>query len=292
MLLISSSPFHALTEEEKSAGTKGKYTRNHPTYGGDHDIISDGQGGAFVIWQEEGEYGIEYVYAQRFDDTGNPVWNETVMAASAGYYYDSLIPDGSDGFFLGLDADSVYQQHISGNGVLLETKDYITNTISDDSGGTFRVWTVENPTTGPVNKRSLTLYVQRYDIAGNPIWPLKVTILATEKRYKITSVEYIADGSGGLMLTWQFQKEFVIYGGAFAQHLDENGNMLWGENGLAVFNAPDSYQGHSIILSDNTGGAYIIAIAGTGSINGNMVYAQHLDGNGNRLWDNGIRIDK
>jgi hypothetical protein len=85
---------------------------------------------------------------------------------------------------------------------------------------------------------SSILYVQRFDAGGHPLCPEK-QILATEPRYQIGNLEYAADGQGGLILIWRFQKELVAYGGIFAQRVDAEGNIQWGEEGIAVFNEPD-----------------------------------------------------
>ena len=62
--------------------------------------------------------------------------------------------------------------------------------------------------------------------------------------------------------------------------------------GIAVFNEPDKYQANGALISDGSGGALVIAVAGNNALGGDMVYAQRLDADGNRLWGNGIRIDR
>lgn len=124
---------------------------------------------------------------------------------------------------------------------------------------------------------------------GTPVWPEK-KVLGTSESYQLRELEYIADGKGGIVITWQLFKE-APYGGLFAQRIDAEGNPVWGEKGIPVFN-PDRYQGNATILNDGSGGALFIAIAGRNSLGGDMVYAQHLDAGGNRLWGDGIRVDQ
>ena len=112
------------------------------------------------------------------------------------------------------------------------------------------------------------------------------------QHYQLGNLEYVADGTGGIILLWQFQKEYVAYGGTFAQRLDAEGNIRWGETGIAVFNEPDKYQANGTLISDGSGGALVIAVAGNNALGGDMVYAQRLDADGNRLWGNGVRIDR
>ena len=106
-------------------------------------------------------------------------------------------------------------------------------------------------------------------------------------------LEYAADGTGGVILTWQLSEEYVAYGGIFAQRIDAQGNICWIEPGTAVFDAPElKYQGGAVVITDGYGGVIIIAAAGTNALSGDMAYAQRLDINGNRLWGDGVRIDR
>lgn len=293
-LLVSSSPYRSLTEEDKAAGIKGTVTRSYPTYAGTHDIVSDSAGGVIVVWEEEGERGSSRVCAQRLNSDGATAWNESILAGNASYQYNSLRSDGSGGAVLaitGSDVEAAYQQHIGSDGALLEKTGYLPGTISDGFGGSYRVRIASDPPTGPPAQRRMILYIQRINPALSQFWPEK-QVLATEPRYQISNVEYIADGAGGIILLWQFQKEYIAYGGIFARKIDAEGNILWGETGIAVFNKPDKYQANAVLLNDDSGGALVIAVAGNNALGGDMVYAQHLDAEGNRLWGDGIRVDR
>ncbi len=293
-LLVNSSPYRPLTEEEKAAGIKGTVIRSYPTYAGTHDIVSNSAGGVIVIWEEEGEHSSNWVYAQRLDSDGNFAWNEKVTVGSARYQYNSLHSDGSGGAILaiaGNDAGAAFQQHIGSDGALLEKQGYLPDTISDGFGGSYRVRLASEPPSGPPTQRRMILYVQRINSALSSYRPEK-QVLATEPRYQIGNLEYAADGTGGIILLWQFQKEFVAYGGTFAQRIDAEGNIRWGGTGISVFNEPNKYQANGTILGDGAGGAIVIAVAGNNALGGDMVYAQRLDAEGNRLWGDGIRVDR
>lgn len=291
--LVNSSPYRTLTEAEKSAGIKGTIGRSLPTYTGTHDIASNGDGGVFVIWEEEGNQGERTVYAQRLDGNGNPVWNDSVMLWGAPYLGGSLHSDGSGGAIL---AGPSYWQHIGGNGELLERTDYFPDSVSDGLDGHINVRVENRPlhiaaTAIPPYYNQNIVYVQRFDDQKKPVWPEK-PVFATPDGSLLAPLDYIADGRGGIILIWQLQKRNVAYGGTFAQKIDAEGTIKWDEEGLAVFNASDSYQDTATVLSDGSGGALIIAIAGNKVRGGNMVYAQHLTADGTRLWSDGIRIDR
>jgi hypothetical protein len=78
-----------------------------------------------------------------------------------------------------------------------------------------------------------------------------------------------------------------------ALRLDAGGSVRWGEKDTPIFNLPDvKYQAIVNAFSDDSGGAIIAAVEGKGALSGDMVYVQRLDINGNRLWGDGVRIDR
>ncbi|MDD5037772.1 MAG: hypothetical protein PHN78_00400 [Dehalococcoidales bacterium] len=294
VILVTSSPYRPLTQEELNSGIKGTTTRSHPTYAGTHDIVSDSSGGVIVIWEEEGTQNDYQVYAKRMDSEGDPAWNEKVIVGSGNYRSDSISADGFGGAYLVLsssDAGTAYQKHISHGGELLATTTYSPNTISDGLGGIIRIRIEAIPPYGDPSLKRNVIYVQRLDKEGIPIWTEK-QVLSTQELYQISNLKYIADGSGGIFLFWQLQKGYVTYGATFVQRLDAEGNIQLGEKGLAVFGVPDKYQGNAQILSDGSGGVLVVAVVGNNAFGGNMIYAQHIDDNGRLLWKSGIRIDR
>ena len=222
------------------------------------------------------------------------MWDQRIDGGNIDYLSESLRSDGEGGVFMVIingTTGSAYEQRVTVNGELLDKKPYLVDAISDGMGGTIRMKMQRDPETGnPILARHL-LYFQRYDTAGSPLWA-EEPVLTTQKKYQIGGLEYLADGSGGMMFFWQNQKELVNYGGLFAQRLDAEGNPAWGEKGIAVFNSPDRFQGGAVILSDGSGGVLVTATVGKSAFGGDMVYIQHLDSAGNRLWGDGIRLDR
>src|ERR1041385_1805395 len=66
-------------------------------------IIGDGQGGAFIVW-EDNRNGFDYdIYAQKISPTGVTQWapGGTVVCAASGHqYYPQIVPDGSGGIIV------------------------------------------------------------------------------------------------------------------------------------------------------------------------------------------------
>jgi hypothetical protein len=295
VLVVASSPFRPLTEEEIARGVKGTTTRSRPTYEGTHDIVGDGAGGAIVLWEEETEDGEHVVYARRLDAGGNGAWTERILVAYGSYYYRSAGSDGSGGMFFAFnqtDTGTTYRQHVSGDGELLETGAYYSGALNDGVGGIVQVRTeAEPPAVPPWEKHSL-LYVRRLDEKERTVYPDKLVLITPEKQ-QLHELDFAADGTGGIVLAWRLSKENVAYGSVLAQRLDAEGNICWGEEGIAVFTAPElKYQGGAVVISAGSGDVIIVAAAGRSAGSGDMVYAQRLDKDGNRLWDSGIRIDR
>ena len=71
----------------------------------------------------------------------------------------------------------------------------------------------------------------------------------------------------------------------YAQKVDENGNELWGEDGLLVV----GYEGRQedpVMISDGNGGVYVIwSDFRNPPISDGQPYAQHISSNGNLTWD-------
>jgi len=295
-LIVASSPFRPVTPEEEDSGVKGTSTRSRPTYEGIHYIVTDGAGGVIVLWEEDTEGEDNKVYAQRLDGEGNYVWPEKVATAATDLV--SAESDGKGGVKIGTPQVTstpagtvrVYA-HISGDGEVLPTSSWqpgITRTVDDGLGGSFHI-RVEECTTYPPRTLHYTHYIQRFDGAGQAMWPEK---LLFSEDMNVQAAEYIADGTGGVIIVWQQQKSSLPHE-ILALRLDADGSVRWGEEGTPVFNLPDiEYQAITATFSDGSGGAIVVAILGRGALSGDMIYAQHLDIDGSRIWGDGVRIER
>ncbi len=259
-------------------------------------ITSDGAGGAIVTFQSS-VGGNPSILTQRIDKNGNILWgaNSAVAAVPPSYqtYFESpVITHGCDGgaiiawfaysklcttqyncitynyiYVQRLDPDgnalwgangiSVGSYASSSNG---GSVDMTPGVISDGSCGAIVTWQFVNG-----------IYAQRINPNGNALWtPNGITISTTSAGYP----KIIPDGSGGAIISY--------YGlGLKAQRVDSNGNLMWGPDGTTV--SPS--MGSQVMATDGKGGAIIAGIIYTNS-NVRYVYAQHVDANGNVLWQN------
>jgi len=91
----------------------------------------------------------------------------------------------------------------------------------------------------------------------------------------------IADGSGGVIVTWH-----DIRSGnrdIYAQRINADGEVLWSKDGISVYTG-EGEQGWPASITDGAGGA-IIAWMDSRNNNTQDIYAQRIDENGKLLWD-------
>ena len=295
LLIVASSPFRPVTPEETASGVRGTSTRSRPTYEGEHYIVTDGAGGVIVLWEEDTGEEDNQVYASRLDNDGNYVWPDRVITTATQLI--SAESDGNGGVKIGtpqITSSSVgtvkAYAHINGDGELQPLSAWqpdITRAVSDGVGGSFHIRVDERITSSP---RTLhyTYYIQKLDESDQIVWPEK--LLFTEG-INIDAVEYIADGTGGLNIIYQSQRDSFPCS-INALRLDADGTINRSEKETPVFNLPDiKYQAIVDAFSDDSGGAYIVAVIGKSALSGDMVYAQHLGINGSCLWGDGVRVD-
>ena len=269
-------------------------------------ILSDGAGGAIIVWFDDRAGGI---YAQRINANGLPLWtpNGVQAAASPALPYRGDAPrvplavtsDGRGGFVVAWqdhrnsssNAD-VYAQRVSANGNVLWTPSgnpvctaadnqwWVSLTNAGNIRATI-VWT-DRRTGG------FEIYAQQLDSTGVPRWTMNGVSVrsATDTTGGTFYPRAVNDGSGGTIVAWMDQR----YGQyVYAQKIDSAGNRQWTTSGTRLFNTPypsQGAQGIASAISDATGGAIITTWIGRyPSPSGTEdVYSQRINPNGNLLW--------
>lgn len=245
--------------------------------------VSDGAGGAIVVWQDL-RSGNADVYAQRVDGdmkihAGWPS-DGTLLCGVAGHQYPSDIvsdgaggsiaiwADGRDSLALGY---GLYAQRVDSTGLLRWTTGGVAvctagggrrdaRLTSDGAGGAIAAWTDDRS-----GAASSQIYSQRISATGAMLWTLNGVAVTNDPgdRYQPT---LISDFSNGAILTWGDGRgaDQNIY----AQRLNGSGSPLWSASGVAVCQAagdqsnpaicPDSLHGAVIAWEDRRGGNYDI----------------------------------
>ena len=260
-------------------------------------LVSDGQGGAIISW-EDYRSGSNYdIYAQRINKAGDELWtiNGVAICTTIGHQYDSrLVSDGMGGAIISWEdlriEWDIYAQRINSKGVVNWTangiaictepaQQYELQLVSDGQGGaiiTWQDWRIVS---------TVDLYAQRINSKGIVNWTtngVPVCTASDNQRYQ----QLVCDGQGGAIVTWEDSRGSDV--DIYAQRVNSNGAVNWTIDGIPVGIATNTQTDPQIVM-DGKGGAIIT----WGDYrNGNFdIYAQHIGPNSGILWtSDGIPI--
>jgi len=280
-------------------------------------IVSDGSGGAAIVWEDDSVDGTT-LYAQRVSHDGKLAWAEggvSVTTIISEKERPRLINDGTGSFIIawtdisidtGWDED-IYAQKLDADGNPLwgERGILISDApgqqsdpqiATDGSGGCIIAWP-EIQYTG--NKKS-GIFAQRINSSGEVLWQeggvLASDIPQDSPVPNLGLIYIIGNGNGGGTVIWVADKDQAGQRTrqVYAQKLGPDGQRLWSEGGVEVYkNPPFRTVGYSSVISDGSGGFIIGSRVSEGS---NMsrtdsVYIQRVDLVGSRLWgESGVEI--
>ncbi len=262
-------------------------------------IISDGAGGAIVVWQTGTIPNID-VYAQRIDASGAVQWiaNGVALSTAPGIQgYAAMVSDGSGGaivawhdqqsggtgydiFAQRIDFSGVVQWAVNGVALCAAIGDQsLPEIASDGSGGAIVAW--NDPRSGDID-----IYAQRVDALGAVQWTADGVALAVVALDQVLP-HIAADGVGGAIVTWvdnRIASEYHVY----AQRIDASGAIQWTANGRSLTNEA-SVGGSGRIVADGIGGAIV---TWTDVRNPQFdIYAQRIDASGFTQWTiNGVAL--
>lgn len=268
-------------------------------------LISDGAGGAIIVWSD-GRVGSANadILAQRIDASGAVQWainGVSVCNAASLQNIPQLVSDGVGGAIItwedwrNFGQSDIYAQRISAggfaswsfNGVVICSEPNFTNQynariISDASGGVIISWLDQRNFA-----TSQDIYAQRVNAAGTVQWINNGLAVCTAVNFQ-GFLQMTSDGAGGAILAWEDRRtpsEKDIY----AQRINSNGASLWSINGLSICNQPSS-QEEPQLIPRTSGGAIL---TWTDSRNGSQqdIYAQSIDLSGAMHWVlNGVPV--
>ncbi|MFX0137005.1 MAG: hypothetical protein ACFFDN_25430, partial [Candidatus Hodarchaeota archaeon] len=268
-----------------------------------HQICSDGNGGAIITWTDYRDGANTDIYAQRIDSNGVVNWTINGIAICTEDDVQSqpeICSDGSGGAIIvwqdgrpGGANDDIYAQRINSAGVALWTPNgtLICDQInwqrnpeicSDGVGGAILTWEDERNGGGIRH-----IFAQRIDGIGLVQWLANGIAICTETNSKYYP-EICSDENGGAIIAWEDHRVSNIDRNIYVHKVDSNGNLLWIDNGTPIctelFN-----QFTPQICSDGAGGAIITWEDERGV--DDDIYAQRINSSGYVEWtSNGITI--
>lgn len=229
-------------------------------------IVSDGSGGAIIVWQDvRGGKSNCDIYAQRIDAEGNPQWADNGVPICTEVKEQTspcIAADGAGGaIIIWEDARTnyvdLYAQRINKNGELLWAKNGVLacgasgtqgapEAVSDGAGGVIIVWQ-------DFRRSYADIYAQRIDGGGNVLWDKWGVPVCSAQGHESFPV-IVSNGAEGAIVVWIDTRNGN--NDVFAQQLDGSGRVQWLANGISLCSAPGN-QNYPVITTDGAGGAIV-----------------------------------
>lgn len=274
-------------------GTTGILACAAPDFQWPVSITTDCAGGAVVaIWDHAP--GRSDIYAQRIDKNGVPQWlpaggvpvctqddlqsriiTATDMMGGAYIAWKDWRRD-----ILGRKSD-IFMQRINGSGAVQWTDHGIPVTHAGYSQEEPRV--IPDGEFGTIlsfedSRYGSNVYMQRIGLEGSAQWA-DYGIPVCPGSSSQEDHELIAAGSGESIVVFSDGRsgDFDIY----AQRVDADGNILWGDSAAAIYTGAGDQEIPCIAGDDGSG--YVIAWRSTG-VSGESVKCMKIDAQGNPLW--------
>jgi len=200
-------------------------------------VISDGAGGAIIVWRDPRRTTNYDIYAQRIDRSGKTLWQTDgvpVCTISGAKWWPLVVSDGTGGAIItwrdyrsGTNYD-IYAQRVNGLGKMLWKTNGVpicTNTFneryhdiaSDGAGGAIIAWYDERGT------GNYDIFAQRTSSSGKTLWRVNgVAICRAPEDQQYPNVA--ADGSGNAVVTWLDFRSTTNYD-VYAQRLKSDGKI-------------------------------------------------------------------
>ena len=267
----------------------------------DHQICSDGAGGAIITWEDHRSAIFSDIYAQRIDSTGAVLWTGNGTAICTAFndqWRPQICSDGSGGAIITWEDlrynVAIYAQRINSTGAVLWTSDGIAictanktrmglQICSDGADGAIITWQDFRNDNGSLFNGDI--YAQKINSSGGIEWTGNGTAICTAN-YTQFAPQLCSDGDGGAIITWS-DKRSEYFNDIYAQRIDSTGAVLWTSNGTVICTAVND-QINTQLCSDGKGGA-IITWQDYRFVDG--IYAQRINSTGEVLWtDNGTAI--
>lgn len=207
----------------------------------DPRVVSDGAGGAIVVWEDARTTTEFDIYIQHVDASGNPTWDTNGVPVSIdllNQHNPAIVSDDNGGAIVVWQdhrngRPDIYAQRFGGSGAALWDSVVVCGAsnaqqapvaIADGGGGVIATWLDRRAGLGDV-------YVQRLGADGVAIWTANGVPVCTDGEDQVAAV-LATDFAGGVLVSWSDFRNGNW--DIFAQHLDGLGNSLLAVNGAPL----------------------------------------------------------
>jgi hypothetical protein len=292
---------------EKLWGENGATVVATPGRQEDPMVISDGAGGAFVVWIDyryEPYYGD--IFGQYVNSNGEVMWDETGVPLSIAFGRQDALnvcPDGNGGAFVIWNDQSIAQYgHTYGTHLTTIQSEIIApetgvpilegpgsrSSVSIETGGVgFATLVFEQR--NEIEERDI--YSQRIDSACNTIWSASdengVVICSADGDQFKAKVNDITSSVSAVV--WEDRRNGEASKDIYFQFIDEDGNVLLQNDGIVICDDPGN-QNNPRVKAEN-GDAFVVWEDFRNNINDGDIFTQKITLDGTAQWDsNGLEI--
>lgn len=261
-------------------------------------IISDMSGGAIIAWSDW-RTGIERdLFAQRVDSAGVIQWTVNGIGVAnkpEREHNEKMISDDAGGAIIVWEQQGnngnwdIWAQRIDHSGApvwpvgglpicTVDANRLNPKVQKDGKGGAIITWQ---------DFRNLTdynIYAQRLNSAGSLLWGTGGLAICKAQGAQIDPKIDPDSITGGAYIAWVDKRNQVDYD-IYAQKVDENGTILWVNDGVVVSDAAGNQSAQDILSNGNVTNGLILTWKDVRSGNYD-IYAQKLSPSGVKLWNN------
>lgn len=263
------------------------------------NIVSDGAGGAIIVWQDQrAGVGVYDVYAQRVNGMGAVLWaaNGAVISNAVNMQHEpAIISDNAGGAIMAWrdtrnDANNVdvYAQRVNSSGVaqwnaggrsvtIAVNHQVLVRLATDGASGAIITWTDLRSGT------NYDVYAQRMSAAGNQQWNANAVAISAPQGSNQLYEDIVSDGVGGAVIAWHDDRG-LPGSDIYAQRVNSAGAAQWVTDGVAVSKVPSTSESNPILVADGTGGAFVAWDDLRGGQAQFDVYMRRISGSGVPLW--------
>jgi len=260
-------------------------------------IISDGDGGAIIMWTDYRTTGLgSGIYVQKINSSGVGQWlaGGVQMKSIPGVQNNpAIISDGSGGAIITWDTFvsgtryNIYAMKINTSGVIQWSANVCLDPLEqqfpqitgDGSGGAIIIWSDARP---GINNNDL--YAQHLNSDGSPLWTTDGIVFCAAPNHP-GEAHLVSDNLGGAIIVWADYRRRINFRDIYVQRIDVNGVAQWTTDAVPIYNTGTGDYIAPRIVVDGSGGAFIVfESAGSG------IVGQRVNSLGELQWGAGVGL--